>query len=122
MGKTVLRRRPRRRDHRPRSEARAGGPRRGSRAHQGQGGKRFPALLERSAALRALIHETFNNRPAYLFVALQEAIVHAAKVGQSSTERFLELLGTAIRKVYAQREPKDGPKKADNLIKKTARL
>ncbi len=85
-------------------------------------GSSFLPHYDKSPILRALIHETFNNRPAYLYLALKRAIVRAKKMGEISTDQFLELVREAIKEVYKEKEPKDGPKKAKNLIYKTARL
>jgi hypothetical protein len=86
-------------------------------------GSDFLPHYERSAVLRALVQETFNNRPAYLYVALKRAIERARKMaGGVDTNQFLKLVHEAIREVYREKEPEDGPKKADNLIRKTAHL
>lgn len=85
-------------------------------------GSRFLPFYEQSPILRALIHETFNNRPVYLYKALKQAIAQAKQQGQISPEQFLKLLHTEIRAVYQQRERDTGLKKANNLINKTAKL
>lgn len=84
-------------------------------------GTGFLPHYERSVSLRALIQETFNNRPAYLVTALRNATALAGRTGGVTTERFLDALRKAIRQEYARREPTDGPHKAENLIRKTAR-
>jgi len=85
-------------------------------------GRSFLQYYERSPILRALIHETFNNRPVYLYQALKQAIVRANTAGSVTTDQFLELVRTAIREVYRQREKEAGLKKANNLVSKTAHL
>jgi hypothetical protein len=82
----------------------------------------FLPFYDRSPVLRALIHETFNNRPVYLYRALKQAITKATQQGQISPEQFLNLLHTEIRAIYQQREKDTGLKKANNLINKTAKL
>jgi hypothetical protein len=82
----------------------------------------FLPYYEKSAVLRALIQETFNNRPAYLYQALKRAVEHTKRMGEVSTDQFLERVREAIREVYREKEPEKGPQKAENLIRKTARL
>jgi hypothetical protein len=43
-------------------------------------------------------------------------------MGEVSTDQFLERVREAIRGVYREKEPEKGPQKAENLIRKTARL
>lgn len=85
-------------------------------------GSAFLPHYEKSAVLRGLIQETFNNRPTYLLIALKRATIRAEKKGEVHTDQFLELVREAIREVYREKIPKNGPKKADNLIHKTGRL
>jgi len=85
-------------------------------------GTAFQPYYTRSAVLRALIQETFNNRPVYLLVALERAIARAKRMGEITTSQFLDLTRRAIMEVYRTKEPKDGPSKARNLIHKTAKL
>jgi hypothetical protein len=88
----------------------------------GRVGSGFLPYYEKSPVLRALIQETFNNRPVYLYIALKRAMTWAGGMSQVSTEQFLELVRKAIREVYREKEPENGPQKAENLIRKTARL
>jgi len=85
-------------------------------------GRDFLPYYERSAILRALIQETFNNRPVYLYLALKSATTRAKSIAGVDTERFLQLVRAAIMEVYREKEPEDGAKKARNLIDRTARL
>lgn len=79
-------------------------------------GGAFLPHYRRSPALRALIQETYNHRPRWLYVALAKA-TEAAKGREVDTERFLELVRAAIREVYAKHGK---PESATNLIVKTA--
>jgi len=85
-------------------------------------GRDFLPYYERSAVLRALVQETYNNRPAYLYEALKRAIARAKQRAEATTEQFLDLVRAAIREVYGEKEPQAGPRKAENLVHKTARL
>jgi hypothetical protein len=85
-------------------------------------GSAFLPYYEQSAVLRALIQETFNNRPTYLLIALERGVARAKKRGEVSTDQFLKLVREAIKEVYREKDPEDGPKKAKNLIYKTSRL
>ena len=84
-----------------------------------EAGSYFLPHYGRSVILRALIQETFNHRPAWLYAALKMAIARASKIGEVSTNQFLELVREAIRDVYR----KNGlPQSAENLIYKTGYL
>lgn len=87
------------------------------------GGKKigggFVPYYERSVVLRALIQETFNHRPTWLYVAIKRAIEHASKQGKVSTDQFLEMVRSAIKQVY---QAKEKSQSAENLICKTKYL
>lgn len=85
-------------------------------------GTSFLPYYGKSASLRALIHETFNNRPAYLYDALGRVAVQIKKIGGAGLDQFTSLVHNAIKAVYRQKEGAPGLKKANNLITKTARL
>src|SRR5262249_23573129 len=94
---------------------------------------------DESSALRALIQETNNNRPASLNELLKRAIAQYTRSGASGAAHFLELVRASIRSVYpemakaAARKTTTDPKKiadavarmvhsGENLIAKTATL
>jgi hypothetical protein len=60
-----------------------------------------------SSVVRALLHETYNNRPAYAYLALQKLAPQVSGMSLS-TQRFLQLLADAIVAVY--RAKKEGAK------------
>lgn len=84
-------------------------------------GTSFLPYYGKSASLRALIHETFNNRPAYLYDALGRVATELKKIGSTGLDQFTSLVHGAIRAVYKQKEGTSGLRKANNLITKTAR-
>jgi hypothetical protein len=94
---------------------------------------------DESSALRALIQETNNHRPAWLKELLKRAIAQYTSSGASGAAHFLELVRASIRSFYpkmakaaAERTTKDPKKIADavarmvrsgeNLIAKTGTL
>jgi hypothetical protein len=94
---------------------------------------------DESSALRALIQETNNHRPAWLREVLKRAVAQYTSSGSSGSARFLELVRASIRSVYpemaraAARKTTTDPKKiadavarmvhsAENLIRKTGTL
>jgi hypothetical protein len=94
---------------------------------------------DESSALRALIQETNNHRPAWLRELLKSAVAQYTSSGASGAARFLELVRASIRSFYpkkakalAEQTTKDPKKIADavarmvrsgeNLIAKTATL
>jgi uncharacterized protein YcbK (DUF882 family) len=93
------------------------------RRMQDKVGNGFLRYYDDSPVLRALLREGWNNRPAYVYAALDRALKHAGQSGGVTTERFLELTSQALIEVYQQNE-KDGQgaAKARRLIDKTARL
>jgi hypothetical protein len=93
---------------------------------------------DESSALRALIQETNNHRPAWLKELLKRAVAQYTSSGASGAAYFLDLVRASIRSVYpemakaAAKNMTDPKKKADyvarmvhsaeNLIAKTATL
>jgi hypothetical protein len=58
---------------------------------------------EQSSALRALIQETNNHRPAWLKDLLKRAVARYTAAGASTADQFLELVRRAIREVYPEK-------------------
>lgn len=84
--------------------------------------KHGPAIVAHynaSSSLRSLVQETHNNRPAYMKRAMANAAARAKSAGSVDTSRFLTIVREEIRRAYARAEPKAGPRKAENLIRKT---
>jgi hypothetical protein len=94
---------------------------------------------DESSALRALIQETNNHRPAWLKEVLKRAVAQYTSSGASGAAHFLELVRATIRSVYPEKaraaasKMTNDPKKiadavarmvrsAENLIAKTATL
>lgn len=94
---------------------------------------------DESSALRALIQETNNHRPAWLREVLKRAVAEYTRSGASGAAHFLELVHASIRSVYPEmakataRKMTTDPKKiaeavarmvqsGENLIAKTATL
>ena len=94
---------------------------------------------DESSALRALIQETNNHRPAWLKELLKRAVAQYTSSGASGAAHFLDLVRASIRSVYpemakaAARKTTTDPKKiadavarmvhsGENLIAKTATL
>ena len=94
---------------------------------------------DESSALRALIQETNNHRPAWLKTLVKQAVAQYTSSGASDATRFLELVRASIRSVYpemaraAARKTTTDPKKiadavarmvrsGENLIVKTGTL
>lgn len=92
----------------------------------GAGFPYFNAFYSGSSAVRALVQETHNNRPAYLRRALVEAVREARRKKITQLDPFLALLRNKIRSVYeanAAREndtPQHMRQKADHIIVRTA--
>ncbi len=94
---------------------------------------------DESSALRALIQETNNHRPAWLKEVLKRAVAQYTRSGASGAARFLDLVRATIRSVYPEKaraaasKMTNDPKKiadavarmvrsGENLIAKTATL
>jgi transposase-like protein len=94
---------------------------------------------DESSALRALIQETNNHRPAWLKEVLKRAVAQYTRSGASDAARFLDLVRATIRSVYPEKaraaasKMTNDPKKiadavarmvrsGENLIAKTATL
>jgi len=94
---------------------------------------------DESSALRALIQETNNHRPAWLKEVLKRAVAQYTSSGASGSARFLDFVRASIRSVYpemakaAAKKTTTDPKKiadavarmvhsGENLIAKTATL
>ncbi len=84
-------------------------------------GEHFLPFYEASVPLRALIQETFNHRPAWLYRSLSLAIDEARQneIAADDSEGFLGCLHRGITSVY---EARNKARSAKNLIAKTARL
>jgi len=82
-------------------------------------GKYFLSHYQNSNVLRALIQESFNHRPAWLYRALKAAIRQAKQQSGVDTQRFLELTRQAIQSVWAA---KGKARSGRNLVRKTGRL
>lgn len=84
-------------------------------------GDGFVPYYERSVVLRALIQETYNNRPAFLRRALKRAMVRAENesLTESDGARFTEILQQTIPAVYAE---KGRPIPGRNMVEKTGSL
>jgi hypothetical protein len=72
------------------------------------------AHYDRSPVLRALVQETYNNRPAYM----KQAMRNVAPKASTDAATFLDLVRKEIVATYTARE--NAPSKAANLIRKTA--
>ena len=81
----------------------------------------FLPYYERSVPLRALIQETFNHRPAWLYQSLKIAIKEAQQrqVGFGDGGQFLSFLHKGITNVY---DAKNKAQSGQNLIRKTGRV
>lgn len=101
-------------------------------------GRTIPHYGE-SSALRALIQETNNHRPAWLRTLLKRAVARYTSSGASTADQFLAMVRDAVREVYpemaraAAKKRTSDPKKIEeavarmirsgnNLITKTATL
>jgi hypothetical protein len=82
-------------------------------------GKALLPYYENSVAVRALVQETFNNRPRYLLVALQNALARTKMKPSIGTEDFLTILRSEVKDVYSKAGEAE---KADRLIRKTGVL
>ena len=82
-------------------------------------GDGFLRYYDQSAVLRALIQETFNNRPAFLREALRRAMAKAEKRGIESADDFRAILGNDIIAVYTERKK---PRAGHNMVNKTGTL
>ena len=58
---------------------------------------------DESSALRALIQETNNHRPAWLKEVLKRAVAQYTRSGASGAARFLDLVRATIRSVYPEK-------------------
>jgi hypothetical protein len=58
---------------------------------------------DESSALRALIQETNNHRPAWLKEVLKRAVAQYTRSGASDAARFLDLVRATIRSVYPEK-------------------
>lgn len=81
-------------------------------------GAAFLPHYQKSVAVRALVQETFNNRPKYLLIALQNALARANQA-TVSVDEFLGILRAEIKEAYRKFGESE---KADRLIKKTGVL
>lgn len=84
-------------------------------------GQTFLSHYGKSVPLRALIQETFNHRPGWLYRALTLATREAEnnKISTDDCNAFLGCLHRGITTVY---ELKDKARSGKNLIRKTGRL
>jgi hypothetical protein len=81
-------------------------------------GDGFLPYYNQSVALRALIQETYNHRPAWLYAILKNAVANAQKMGGVDVGKFMEIFQNELMKYY---KAKGMTKSAINLIQKTGR-
>ena len=81
-------------------------------------GEGFLPYYNQSVALRALIQETYNHRPAWLYGILKSAVANAKKMGGVDGGKFMEIFQNELMKFY---KAKNMTKSAINLIQKTGR-
>ena len=81
-------------------------------------GDSFLPYYNQSVALRALIQETYNHRPAWLYQILKNAVAKVQSMGGADVSKFMEIFRNELMKFY---KAKDMTKSALNLIQKTDR-
>ena len=81
-------------------------------------GDGFLPYYNQSVALRALIQETYNHRPAWLYQILKNAMAKVRSMGGADVGTFMDIFRNELMKYY---KAKDMTKSALNLIEKTSR-
>jgi peptidoglycan hydrolase-like protein with peptidoglycan-binding domain len=81
-------------------------------------GDGFLPYYNQSVALRALIQETYNHRPAWLYQILKSAVAKVQSMGRVDVGKFMEIFRNELMKFYTA---KNMTKSAVNLIEKTSR-
>jgi peptidoglycan hydrolase-like protein with peptidoglycan-binding domain len=81
-------------------------------------GDGFLPYYDQSVALRALIQETYNHRPAWLYQILKNAMAKVQSMGGVDVGKFMEVFRNELLKFY---KAQGMARNALNLIQKTDR-